>query len=787
MVHLFLAAPFTDTTRAAQFAAVRAALAADSGTDSLLLGNLVLEDGAAPLDAVVVRPHGITLLVLVPRGGVLGIPALGYGGWQLAGAPLAGADDFDNPFEQFRQQKAALTAWLRPRFTPAQANLQFISGVVVFEAPLTFGPDVEAALNDAPAGFQLLAGPADLPRRLRQLAAPEIDLTAADLAEWAVELNDFAATAPPTPVVATAASADASQAGTTPEAAAAAASSFLSGKARALWGWLGANDVPDDDLPYGAAAALTASNEEKKQLEQLRQQMQADVQAQLQALETREAERERSIAQLRAELAQAPPVAADATALVSRLGAETREKAALEAEMEASKAELAARNQELDAKIQQLGQLIGQLSAVPVVSALAAPVLPTEVAPVSTPANSPAPPEATAALEDTVLPSSFAPAASPVTSALAARVPIDEAPASSPSGVSAPPVAPQSITREPALEPTVPSLAATPESAVAEVTPAAEQRGITHTTPASAPAAPTVAPAAGSVVPASVAAAPSATAAPLVADVPPVAASVAAAAPVAEQLRAFGIRARAAGAAAVPHLQQFGAAARARPRILLGAAGALVLLLTLWMFAHRSSTAPVPYQENGRWGYADASGTPVIKPQFASAAPFEGGQAAVEKDGAFGLVDEAGKEVVAPAYDAINPYHGGYARVRVGEAYTFLEKGGQEFDHYFFNALDFAEGHAAVLDHRGWFYISGPEVPENPPIFREAYSFADGLARVRLPDGYTFITAEYLADPANGTKPFGRYDLAADFIDGKARVTQNGRSFLIDKDGEEVK
>ena len=259
--------------------------------------------------------------------------------------------------------------------------------------------------------------------------------------------------------------------------------------------------------------------------------------------------------------------------------------------------------------------------------------------------------------------------------------------------------------------------------------------------------------------------------------------------PVAEHLRAFGERARAAGAAALPHLRQMGEAARARPRVLLGAAGAVVLLLIIWTFAHRGSTAPVPYQENGLWGYANASGEPVIKAQFASAAPFEGGQAVVEKDGAFGLVDEAGKEVVAPAYDAINPYRGGYSRVRVGEAYTFLDESGQEFDHYFFNALDFAEGHAAVLDHRGWFYITGAEAPEKPVIFREAYSFVDGLARVRLrlPDGYTFITAGYLADPASGTKPFGRYDLAADFIDGKARVTQNGRSFLIDKDGEEVK
>ena len=754
MVHFFLAAPFADAARAVQFAAVRAALAADSGTDSLLLGNLVLEDEAAPLDAVVVRPHGITLLVLVPRGGVLSIPALGYGSWQLGGVPLAGSEDFDNPFEQFRQQKVALVAWLRPRFTPAQANLQFIGGVVVFEAPLTFGPDVEAALNEAPAGFQLLAGPADLSRRLRQLATPEIDLTAADLAEWAAELNDFAATAPAAP-------ADASHSTATPETAAdAIVGSFLGGKARALWGWLGANDVPDDDVPYGAAAALTARNEEKQHLEQLRQQMQADVQAQLQALETRENERERSIAQLRAELAQAPPVAAEATALVSRLGAETREKAALEAEMEASRAELAARNQELDAKIQQLSQLIGQLSAAPA----SAPAMPAQQA--ALPASAPEPTAARSmpALEE---PPTSALPVPPVQAAAPAAAPVGaaEMPAVAPTEAYAPSAAPPP---QNAIAKAAPVVEASEAATVALAAPAAEREG----TPPAAPAA-----ALASRPEASAVTSP-------VAEIPPAAAGSPVAVPVTEYLRAFGARAQ---MAVVPRLRRLGEQARARPRVLLGAAGGVALVVALWALAHRGTTAPVPYQENGRWGYADASGAPVIKAQFASAAPFAGGQAVVEKDGAFGLVDEAGKEVVAPAYDAINPYHGGYARVRVGEAYTFLEEGGQEFDHYFFNAQDFAEGRAAVLDHRGWFYLSGPEVPENPLIFREAYSFVDGLARVRLLDGYTFITPEYLANPASGTKPFGRYQLAADFLHGQARVSQNGRSFLIDKDGEEVK
>ena len=767
MVHFFLASPFADVARAGQFAAVRAALEADAGSDSLLLGNLVLEDGAAPLDAVVVRPHGITLLVLVPRGGVLSIPALSYGGWQLAGAPLAGRDDFDNPFEQFRQQKATLEAWLQPRFTPAQANLRFISGVVLLGASTAFGPDVEAALNDAPAGFQLLADPADLPRRLRQLATPEIDLTAADLAEWAAELNEFAAAATPAGSPAT------DPGGPSGTDASAAGSSFLSGKARALWGWLGANDIPDDDLPYGAAAALTARNEEKVHLEQLRQQMQADVSAQLQALETREAERERSIAQLRAELAQAPPVAAEATALVSRLGAETREKAALEAEMEASKAELAARNQELDAKIQQLGQLIGQLSAVPIASAPAtgtAPAtapLPVAEAQVPTAAPELAPASSTPTAEASKAPAPPEPfvSAAPLVAKPSAMPAAVATPAGAPPEAGALPVGatPQNpgATPEPA-SPLAAPVAAAPAAPVAAARGSAPQT-VPVDVPGGHPVTPAATPAAAQV------------------------SSAPAGVPIAGHLRAIGEWARTAGARLLPRLGQLGEAARARPRMLLGAAGAVAVVLIVWVLAHRGTSMPVPYQENGRWGYANASGEPVIKAQFASAAPFVGGQAVVEQDGAFGLIDEAGKQVVAPAYDAVNPFRGGYARVRVGESYTFLDESGQEFDHYFFNAFDFAEGRAAVLDHRGWFYISGPEVPEKPVLFREAYSFAAGLARVRLPDGYTYITPEYLADPAKGTKPFGRYELAADFVDGKARVTQNGRSFLIDESGEEVK
>ncbi|WP_210517042.1 WG repeat-containing protein [Hymenobacter terricola] len=661
MVYRCLSAPFTDSLRQDLFDAANAALQAEkSGPDAVLLGQVEATADAAPLDAVVLRPHGITLLVLVPRGGRLSIPALGYGSWLLDGAPLPSPAGFDNPFEQFVQQKQALEVWLGSRLSPEQANLRFITGIVVFAGPVTFSPDVELALNSGTGnGFQLLTNPAELPRRLRQMATPEIELSAADLAEWAASL------APPAPGAAGNSSPEADSEvcdeDSLPETdepdhaiqpVPNGATDFLTQKARQLWGWLGAADIPDD-LPYGydSAAAVAARSEEKQQLEHTRQQMQADVAAQLQAMEARETERERSIAQLRTELAQAPPVAAEATALVSRLHAETREKAALEAAMQASRAESTARNQELDAKIQQLSQLIERLNAQP-------------AAPAPTPA----------------------PASAPMA-----------APAAEPAGASGQQVPPPTALFTPAV--------------VLEKLKAGTEAGV-------------------------------------------------------RQLRAMQQR---------------------QPRLALAVGGAAVLALGVWGLGHLGGSQPVPYQKNGRWGFADAKGQPVIPAQFTAAGPFQAGRAVVARDGAYGFVNEAGKEVVAPAYDALNPYAGGYARARVGDAYTFVNEQGEEFDSYYFNARDFAEGHAAVLDHRGWYYIAGPIEPGKPVIFLEAYSFSDGLARVKLADGYTFITADYLDDPSAGTRPFGRYQQAADFADGKARVQKDGRSFLINKDAEEVK
>ncbi|TGD78975.1 WG repeat-containing protein [Hymenobacter wooponensis] len=356
MLHNFLFSPFSDAGQGQLYEQVRDILRAEASTGTtLLLGNFAVEEEGVALDAVIVRPHSITLLVLVPRGGQLQVPALSYGAWQLDGKPLAGTlATADNPYEQFRRQKAALAAWLSSQFAPEQANLQFITGLVVFAAPVTFGSSVEEQLTQQPDGsFHLLGNLQQLSRRLVQLARPEIDFSEADLAEWARTLA-----APEQEAEISSAEPFYSEA-EEPVATLPAERSFL----RRAWGWLGAEDVPED-VPYGGqpAARAAASTAEKQRLEQMQREAQAQVQQQLQALEAREAERERRIEELRNQLAQAPPVTTEAQELQERLATESQEKAALEAAIQASRAESEARNRDLDAKIMQLGQLIEQLN-----------------------------------------------------------------------------------------------------------------------------------------------------------------------------------------------------------------------------------------------------------------------------------------------------------------------------------------------------------------------------------------------------------------------------------------
>jgi hypothetical protein len=338
MLVSILPVPFADATRQRQYDAVEAALHTH-GAATVLLGNL----GAfteIEADALVVRPDCIALLVLTPRAGRLTMPTtLAYGTWQLNGQPLPGRDGADNPFAQYRQQHPAALAWLSEQLQVPADALPPCLGVALFDAPLTFGPEVEPSFHQQASthDFQLVAGAAQLLLRLPQATGASI-LPEPALLTWAEQVSSTL---------------DADE-----EPIEAPAENFLEQKLRQLWRWLGAEDIPADP-PYGGPA-LPPSHErdaqEQARLQQLRQELQAELHQQRQEAATREKAREQDLALLRQQLTQAGQSAAERQA-------EQQAKAALEEALRTARAELAARNHELDTRIKQLGQLIGQLQA----------------------------------------------------------------------------------------------------------------------------------------------------------------------------------------------------------------------------------------------------------------------------------------------------------------------------------------------------------------------------------------------------------------------------------------
>ncbi|MBT9393150.1 WG repeat-containing protein [Hymenobacter sp. NST-14] len=658
MLHQYQSAPFSSPVRQQQFDAVAAALRAEAGASAtLLLGQVPLADGQV-LDGLILRPRSLTIVQLLPLGGQLHIPDLRTGPWYLAGAPLELPDDAPNPFARFEQQRAALAARLHHLLPAEAANLHFITGLVLFGAPVSFGPEVEARMAAVPAAstFHLLPDPARFTRRLAQLATPEIDLTPADLDQVAAALGATPTTAPPA-----AAAAPSPQVASAVLPEPATTSELLRQKAGQLWRWLGAEDLDElDRTSTGYEIDLDARNQEKQALEDLRLRLQADMQQQLQALETREEEREARMAQLQQQL-RAAPVAPEAPDLQAQLAAEKREKQALESAMAGYRTELESRNQELGQKIQQLEQLITRLAT---------------TSPTSTVSSTlPAAPPARAAAEPTQ-----------------AAGPLPARPA-------------QARRANPGALP----------GQAARWLPLAGRWLRRRNLPAS-----------------------------------------------------------------------WGQVLAGRPRYAVAAGGA-ALLLVLGIARCSSSDVPVAFRQNGRQGLLTADGDTLLPAHYTSIGEFRAGRAVVEQDGVFGFVGADGQELLAPAYDALYPYADGYARARAGGLYTFVNEEAEEFSTFYYAARDFSEGYAAVLNSQGWHYIQGPEESPEPVVFQEAYRFEQELARVKTRGAFTFISPAYLADTTVGTAPFGRYASATDFdADGRARVRQSGRTFYINREGEEV-
>jgi hypothetical protein len=151
--------------------------------------------------------------------------------------------------------------------------------------------------------------------------------------------------------------------------------------------------------------------------------------------------------------------------------------------------------------------------------------------------------------------------------------------------------------------------------------------------------------------------------------------------------------------------------------------------------------AAVRLQAFGLWGYIDRSGKTIIEPQFADASPFSEGLAAIRVDvnGAWGFTDTAGALAMAPRFADASQFSEGLARVRVGQESGYVDTKGEWVIRLsqLEAVSEFSGGLAQVFDRNSsvYGYIDAKGDVAIVPVYADAWGFSEDLAAVRLPTG----------------------------------------------------
>jgi hypothetical protein len=204
-------------------------------------------------------------------------------------------------------------------------------------------------------------------------------------------------------------------------------------------------------------------------------------------------------------------------------------------------------------------------------------------------------------------------------------------------------------------------------------------------------------------------------------------------------------------------------------------------------FSEGLAAMPDPCDNGRRWGYIDASGKFMIKPQFRTAEAFSEGLAAVQIGEKWGFIDKNGTIVINPEYLAVGRFSEGLAWVRVcGQhdgsytcPYGYIDRQGKMVIAPFtFSTGTFSEGLAVIEIDGKYGYVDryGHMVIE-PQLDFSAQPFSEGLARVRLDGKFGYI------DKAGNLKIDATFDAAGTFSEGLAYASVNGKYGFIDKSG----
>ena len=227
-------------------------------------------------------------------------------------------------------------------------------------------------------------------------------------------------------------------------------------------------------------------------------------------------------------------------------------------------------------------------------------------------------------------------------------------------------------------------------------------------------------------------------------------------------------------------------------------------------------------KSQGKWGYVDKTGKVVIPFLYSEATPFDGHWASVKRNGRYGVIDKTGKEitvhrplaklsrfseglaaakakiegpwgyvdwtgafVIKPQFDRADDFSSGFAAVAVKGTWSYVTPTGTvALVTPYYRAYGFGEdGLALVQDvrHGRYGYIRQDGKVAIKPQYREARSFSEGLAPVRVGDRWGYVTTS----GATAIPP--RFTEAFPFNGGRALVLDGTSSFFfVDSNAERV-
>mgnify|MGYP006292058273 FL=1 len=198
--------------------------------------------------------------------------------------------------------------------------------------------------------------------------------------------------------------------------------------------------------------------------------------------------------------------------------------------------------------------------------------------------------------------------------------------------------------------------------------------------------------------------------------------------------------------------------------------------------------------EDGVWGYADATGETVIEPRFGYAGQFSEGLASVVQGEDRCVINRAG-EVVIRGRAPETGYHGGVALVWNAEEgrYRVMDRSGKYIAGPYTYASRFSEGMSGVSINvggevsSGYINTAGEVVIPLNASWHMAGPFHQGRALVYHQDdkqGYIGPSGAYVVEP--------RYEWAFRFSEGRAFVRDQDNagnvtwSGYIDREGRQV-